>query len=157
MSNPATPDTDHAVWTRLGNGDVDWDQFDSAAYFDHNYRRLRPDDRQIINLVADFFQEDRRRSPRSWRHKAIDVGAGANLYPALTMLPFAAEITLYERAASNCEWLRHQQREPHESWWEFWSQMALDRGAYHGIKDPLDLLQPAGVRDEGRHLQSRRR
>ncbi|WP_161952611.1 SCO2525 family SAM-dependent methyltransferase [Actinoplanes sp. TFC3] len=140
MSKPTAPDTDSAVWTRISNDGVDWDQFDSAAYFDHNYGSLRDDDRHIIEIVSDFFQEQKRRYPDQWRHKAIDVGAGANLYPALTMLPFAAEITLYERAATNCDWLQRQKAEPNESWWQFWSEMTNGRDDYRAIKDPLNLL-----------------
>jgi hypothetical protein len=136
----ATPDTDSAVWTRSSNGDVDWDQFDSSAYFDHNYGTLREDDQMIIQIVTDFFQEQKRRFPGLWRHKGIDVGAGANLYPALTMLPFAAEITLYERARSNCDWLSHQKAQPSESWSQFWTEMARGRDDYRAIKDPLNVL-----------------
>ena len=141
MADPVTEQTHNAVdavWARISNGDVDWDRFDSALYFDHNYGHLRRDDEQIINLVADYFQSRKRRD--GWRDKAIDVGTGANLYPALTMLPFTSEVTLYERAASNCDWLRGQTSRPSESWWQFWSHIAVGREAYEAIKNPFDLL-----------------
>ncbi|WP_305784757.1 SCO2525 family SAM-dependent methyltransferase [Symbioplanes lichenis] len=128
------------TWKMIGNLDVDWDEFDSEAYFDHNYGMLRPDDRQIIGIVTSFFDDCRRRYPDTWLRHAIDVGAGANLYPALAMLPFTSEITLFERASSNCSWLDQQLRKPNDSWWQFWSEMALDRDAYGKINDPLDLL-----------------
>jgi hypothetical protein len=120
------------------NGDVDWDEFNSSLYFDHNYGLLRPDDEQIITLVADYFQS--RKARDGWRDKAIDVGSGANLYPALTMLPFTSEVTLYERAQSNCVWLREQRAKPSESWWQFWSHIAAGRSDYQAIKKPFDLL-----------------
>jgi hypothetical protein len=130
--------TDAAAWTRISNGDVDWDRFESALYFDHNYGRLRRDDEQIIDLVADYFQS--RKGRDGWRDKAIDVGSGANLYPALTMLPFTSEVTLYERATSNCNWLRREKARPNDSWQQFWSHIAAGREAYQAIKQPFDLL-----------------
>lgn len=133
-------ETDAARARLSGNGDVDWDLFDSDAYFDHNYGTLRGDDRQIIDIVTDFFQDQKLRFPTTWLPRGIDVGAGANLYPALTMLPFTAEITLYERARSNCDWLEGQRAHPHDSWWQFWSEMTLGRDDYRVIKDPLNLL-----------------
>ncbi|WP_306207868.1 SCO2525 family SAM-dependent methyltransferase [Actinoplanes sp. RD1] len=137
------------AWQTIGNRDVDWDEFDSEAYFDHNYGMLRPDDRQIIGIITSFFDDYRRRFPDTWLRTAIDVGAGANLYPALAMLPFTSEITLFERAASNCSWLHQQLRTPHESWWQFWSEMARDRDAYGQITDPLDLLSRRAFVDKG--------
>jgi hypothetical protein len=121
---------------RVGNADFPWDAFDSAAYFDHNYGTLRDDDKKIIDIVAEFFA----REPRRWRDRAIDVGAGANLYPALTMLPFTAELILYERAFTNREWLGSQLEKPCQSWWQFWSHISAASPAYRSIKDPFDLL-----------------
>lgn len=121
---------------RVGNADFPWDRFDSAAYFDHNYGTLRGDDEEIIDIVGDFFDA----LPHRWRRRAIDVGAGANLYPALTMLPFAAEVLLYERAFTNRQWLSAQLAAPYPSWDQFWSHLAAGRRAYGSIKDPLDLL-----------------
>src|SRR5690349_18041377 len=98
------------------NEDFPWDTFDSAAYFEHNYSKLRDDDEQIIGIVADFFQENE--PLRRLRPRAIDVGAGANLYPALTMLPFAAELHLVEPAFTNRGWLETEILKPHPSWWQ---------------------------------------
>lgn len=141
MADPVAAKAHNAVDSAAlarSNGDVDWDEFNSSLYFDHNYGRLRPDDEQIITLVADYFQS--RKGRDGWRDKAIDVGSGANLYPALTMLPFTSEVTLYERAQSNCVWLREQRTEPSPSWGQFWSHIAAGREAYEAIKKPFDLL-----------------
>ncbi|AGL18314.1 SCO2525 family SAM-dependent methyltransferase [Actinoplanes sp. N902-109] len=127
-----------AVWARIGNGDVDWDHFDSEAYFAGNYEHLRADDREIIHQVIEFFESTTFRGGIHGR--GIDVGAGTNLYPALTMLPHTAEITLWERAASNIDWLRAQIVHPLESWWQFWQPMATSHHAYGRIKEPLNLL-----------------
>jgi hypothetical protein len=119
------------------NADFPWDVFDSAAYFEHNYSSLRPDDEVIIEIVGDFFHANEQ---RRLRPQAIDVGAGANLYPALTMVPFAAELTLCERAFSNRQWLEAEILTPHPSWWRFWSHLNTGRAAYQPIKNPFDLL-----------------
>jgi hypothetical protein len=118
-----------------GNGDVDWDEFDSAAYFSNNYGKLREDDRQIIKIVADYFGNEAR-----FGAHAIDVGAGANLYPALTMLPFASEVLLYERAFTNRQWMTGELEEPHRSWDAFWQMISHGRPEYSAIRDPFDLL-----------------
>jgi hypothetical protein len=49
----------------LDNENFPWDSFDSDAYFEHNYGKLRVDDEQIIDIVADFFQ--RTETPRKLR------------------------------------------------------------------------------------------
>ncbi|NMO51522.1 methyltransferase [Actinoplanes sp. TBRC 11911] len=124
------------------NADAPWDSFDSDAYYSHNYGHLRADDKQIITLVADFFQRADRRYGRSQQlARAIDVGSGTNLYPALTMLPYASEITLFERAFSNREWLSHSLKQPQVSWErEFWAAISRGRDAYERIGKPIDTL-----------------
>ena len=121
---------------RVGNADFPWDAFDSAAYFDHNYGTLREDDEKIIDIVAEFIA----REPHRFRERAIDVGAGANLYPALTMLPFTADLVLYERAFTNRQWLTSQLLDPSPSWWQFWSRISAGRRSHSAIKQPFDLL-----------------
>jgi hypothetical protein len=37
------------------NDSFPWDDFDSSYYYDHNYKVLRDDDRQIVEVVRDFF------------------------------------------------------------------------------------------------------
>jgi hypothetical protein len=106
------------------NADFAWDDFDSTAYFDHNYGTLRADDEQIMDIVADFF---RAQKLNRWGGRAIDIGAGANLYPALTMLPFVSEVHLYERAFTNRKWLEGQLHKPFDSWWQFWSHINAGR------------------------------
>lgn len=156
-ASPATTDDavalvgDADVEEMIGNADVEWDSFDSAAYFAHNYRRLRLDDARIIQFVADFFQD---RGPHKWRARAIDVGSGANLYPALTMLPFAAEVALCERAHSNRDWLEDELRHPHASWKQFWAAMTPGRPDYQAINKPLEVLRSRAevVKDSIFHL-----
>lgn len=77
-----------------------WDKFNPKQYHESNYKTLRDDDRQILTLTRDYFREVL--SPA--RH-GIDVGSGANLYPALALLPWCTDITLWEYGAQNVEWL----------------------------------------------------
>jgi len=118
------------------NADVSWDSFDPAAYIDHNYRFLRPDDEEIIRFVRDHFSDHfRARSENSGRPlRGIDVGAGANLYPALSMLPWCDEITLLERSAANVEYLREQCAGYDPHWNEFW-QVLRKEPAYHDLAE----------------------
>jgi len=120
-----------------GNADVDWDSFDSEAYFEHNYGHLRREDAEIIRIVADHFAKY---GPQRWRANAIDVGSGTNLYPALTMLPFAGQVTLYERAFTNCTWLTGQLVEPADSWHQFWQSISDGRSEYLQVAEPWELL-----------------
>jgi hypothetical protein len=71
---------------------------------------------------------------------AIDVGTGTNLYPAMTMLPFASRVTLFERSHSNRQWLIDALNEPQGSWDEFWKAVAADRPMYQLIRKPLEVL-----------------
>jgi hypothetical protein len=125
----------------VANDDAPWDRFDSNEYFWHNYGHLRADDREIIKIVADLFVPAFDRSQPRPLARAIDVGSGTNLYPALTMLPFAAQVNLFERSHSNREWLADALDKPQESWQdEFWAAIAANRPAYGAIKNPLDVL-----------------
>lgn len=143
-SGAASADVDTSL---VRNSDVDWDSFDSDAYFSHNYGSLRPDDAQIIQIVADFFQEEGRRGRPLGQ--AIDVGAGANLYPAMVMLPYAARVTLFEKAFTNHDWLTHELKAPHRSWWQFWDATAGGRPSYQRIQKPFEVLQDLAAVERG--------
>jgi hypothetical protein len=130
----------------LGNADVDWDAFDSSYYFEHNYGRLRPDDAEIIRLVTGFFSRH-----LTGRHgaRAIDVGTGPNLYPALTMLPFAAEVVLLDRSQSNRRWLTDQLRRPVMSWRDFWDAARSGGPPYERLENPLESLSARATLVDG--------
>jgi hypothetical protein len=103
-----------------GNDEFPWDDFNSEWYVQHNYRRLRDDDSQILRLLAEFFGNIGHREPKH----GIDVGTGANLYPALAMLPLCGRITLRERSATNCEWLRREINSYSDTWDSYWNELA---------------------------------
>ncbi|MGW0294037.1 SCO2525 family SAM-dependent methyltransferase [Streptomyces tuirus] len=89
------------------NADTPWSKFDPEAYVDLNYRTPLEADLLIVKLVRDYFSDCSARAlPASAR--GIDVGAGANLYPALSMLPWCDSILLLEYATPNVEYLKAQ-------------------------------------------------
>jgi hypothetical protein len=118
------------------NENYPWDDFDAVAYFLHNYRYLRDDDRDILGKVRDFFAN----SDISPGSRGIDVGSGANLYPALCMLPFCGRITLYEWSRGNIKWLKKQLRRHGPAWEQYWQHLA-ESNAYAAVDDPWAQLQ----------------
>jgi hypothetical protein len=119
------------------NSDFPWDEFNSSWYHDHNYKMLRDDDRQIIEIMRDFFAA----LDLPGHASGIDVGTGTNLYPALTMLPFCDKITLYEYSASNISWLQHEilEAEYSSSWDAFW-KILTEEQRYKSIHSPRETL-----------------
>lgn len=89
------------------NADAPWSKFDPEVYVDNNYRTPLEVDLLIVRLMRDYFTRCFEGSPaRSAR--GIDVGAGANLYPALSMLPWCEKLLLLEYARPNVEYLEKQ-------------------------------------------------
>jgi hypothetical protein len=112
------------------NSDVDWDQFNSVEYCDHNYQNVRDDDRQIARLIRDFFAGSGTRDG-----VGVDVGPGANLYPSLSMLPFCRRLDLREYSAQNVEWLERQALGFAPNWEKFW-EIYAELPAYAELADP---------------------
>ncbi|WP_433214376.1 SCO2525 family SAM-dependent methyltransferase [Dactylosporangium sp. CS-047395] len=101
------------------NHEIDWNAFDPKAYHAHNYLTMRDDDRQIIVQLRDFFGA----ASLPANALGLDVGPGANLYPALSMLPFCSALDLIDYSTANVAWLRGQQSWTRRSWrsWDpFW-------------------------------------
>lgn len=139
LPNTATSETD-AV--RL-NGDAAWETFTSEVYFKQNYAALREDDKEIIRTMGKYLAEHFKGHPSTTR-RAIDVGTGVNLYPALAMLPFCGSITLYEYAPTNLEWLRREKGLAWANSWKvpaphFWAVLE-DLPPYGAVDAPLQQL-----------------
>jgi NNMT/PNMT/TEMT family len=132
----------------LRNADASWNTFSSHDYWHRNYSKLQAEDREIIRRVSHFFISARAGRPRLQR--AIDVGAGTNLYPALLMLPWAKQIMLADFSKSNVQWLHDQlaDNSPHWRWGRFWRKMRDGRG-YADIRHPRERLRDACASDEG--------
>ncbi|MGW4516313.1 SCO2525 family SAM-dependent methyltransferase [Streptomyces sp. NPDC004393] len=115
------------------NADAPWDAFDPHAYIDRNYRELLDVDAEIIAYVRDHFGDHfHKRFERPVL--GIDVGAGANLYPALCMLPWCKEITQLELSSANVEYLRDQRVNFGKGWESFWQVLRKDP-AYEEIHE----------------------
>jgi hypothetical protein len=132
------------------NDDAPWDEFDPGAYVDQNYRDLLDADAEILTFVREHFSNHfREHFDRPIR--GIDIGAGANLYPALSMLPWCKEITLLERARKNVGYLREQRQNFAESWDDFWKVLREDP-RYQAIDAGLRERFRATVRVEKGNL-----
>lgn len=119
------------------NASCPWDQFDPEWYVEHNYRTLRDDDRRIIDWVQRFFAEAA--DPNRPVPRAIDVGSGANLYPALSMLPYCQEIELRERGARNVRWLAREIEDYSDLWDQYWD--ILTAAPYGQIEHPRNTVK----------------
>jgi hypothetical protein len=88
--------------------------------------------------VRDFFSSTL--AGRSVK-QGIDVGAGANLYPAMSMLPYCERITLWERGAANVKWLKEQIEGGYsQSWDRFWDVL-VTRRRYRAVENPRAAMR----------------
>lgn len=116
------------------NDQAPWKDFDPRAYVDRNYRDLLEVDAEILAYVRDHFSDHFREHRGKGERPVlgIDIGAGANLYPAMAMLPWCKRITLLERAPKNVRYLRNQQPHFDPEWDSFWKVLCED-AAYREI------------------------
>jgi hypothetical protein len=127
---------------RVRNADAPWGKFSSHDYWSHNYEKMQPEDQEILRRVSTFFI-------RSFAHRrpaqrAIDVGSGTNLYPALLMSPWTEQILLTDHSPSNVRWLCGQVEDAESSWtWQpFWRELSELEG-YNRISEPRKRLAVA--------------
>ena len=124
----------------MKNAEVAWSAFDSIAYVDHNYRDLQAEDAEILPILREHFAGHFRNQGVGPVY-GIDVGAGANLYPALSMLPWCDEITLYERSPSNVAYLRSQVDSYAENWDQFWDALCGNKDYDAFDADPRERFR----------------
>lgn len=121
------------------NRDARWDRFNPEWYFHHNYDALRQDDRQLLLWMREEFVH-RLALRGDFRH-GIDIGPGANLYPAMALAPFCQKITLSDYAGPNVAWLKAEiHNRFRTSWHEFWDVLSVE-GEYKLIQDPQEYLK----------------
>ncbi|MCW2937326.1 MAG: putative N-methyltransferase [Actinomycetia bacterium] len=118
------------------NGDVPWEEFDPEVYFDHNYAELRKDERQIVELIRDFFSSAAVEPDAC----GIDLGTGPNLYPAMAMLIACSRITLLDYSERNVDWLNRQLHSPNPAWQRFWDVFA-SAPEYRKVGNPWAALR----------------
>jgi len=128
------------------NRDVDWRTFNSVSYWEDNYRVLRSDDREIVQAVAGFFSDHFGKNPGTELLRGLDAGSGANLYPALGLLPWSGKITLTDLAPGNIAWLNRaaagigvENEEGGWVWQPSWAEYARFPG-YRQLANPRQLL-----------------
>jgi hypothetical protein len=121
------------------NRAVAWSEFDADEYWHINYASVLPEDAEIIRCASKFLIEA---CGGRWPYKrAVDVGAGANLYPGLLMLPWAEQIVFTEYASPNIHWLRQNLADAPGEWrWQpFWDLMA-GLPCYRAVEHPRRRL-----------------
>jgi hypothetical protein len=123
------------------NDSVNWDDFDPGIYYHDNYCQLRDDDQQILRGICDFF-----RASGVSAGRALDVGTGANIYPALAMLPICTDLTLWEHSAANVAWLHEEVAHFSALWLPFWAEVCAGIPAANGIDPRVELASRARVR-----------
>jgi hypothetical protein len=121
------------------NDEVPWSDFDADGYWKHNYASVLPEDAEIIRYASDFLIRTRAGKPRISR--AVDVGAGTNLYPALLMLPWIENLVFTEYAPANIDWLAENlaDRPGEWAWQPFWDLVANLPG-YRDVEQPRRRL-----------------
>ena len=116
-----------------------WSDFDADEYWHINYASVLPEDAEIIRCASKFLIEAcGMHSPYS---RAVDVGAGANLYPGLLMLPWAEQIVFTEYASPNIRWLSENLANAPGEWpWQpFWDLVA-GLPCYRDVEHPRRRL-----------------
>ena len=126
----------------IRNGAVPWSDFDAREYYKINYLSVLPEDAEIIHSASKFLIEAC--GPPSALRRAVDVGAGTNLYPSLLMIPWAERIVLTEYAPDNIDWLRGNLADGPGDWpWQpFWDLVA-DLPCYRAVDNPRGRLAAA--------------
>jgi hypothetical protein len=124
---------------RIRNDAVQWSDFDAGEYWKINYASVLPEDAEIIQCASKFLIEACGEPARLKR--AVDVGTGTNLYPALLMLPWAEHIVFTEHASPNIDWLSDNLADAPGEWrWQpFWDLVA-GLPCYRTIEDPRRML-----------------
>lgn len=124
---------------KVRNDAVPWSNFDADGYAKVNYATVLPEDEQIIRFASSFLIRACGSHPSTRR--AVDVGAGPNLYPALLLLPWASHIVLTEYVQANIDWLTRNLTDASGEWaWQpFWDLMT-DRPEYENVAQPRQRL-----------------
>jgi hypothetical protein len=98
--------------------------------------QVRDDDARIILAICCHFKKHFLEHPQTESYPiGVDMGAGSNLYPAMTMMPLTAEIVLTDTSVlidtsqSNLDWLKSEirlmrsgDREALERWEPYWDR-----------------------------------
>jgi hypothetical protein len=107
-----------------------------------NYASVLPEDAEIIQCASKFLIEAC--GPPSPLKRAVDVGAGTNLYPSLLMIPWAERIVFTEHAPANIDWLRQNLADAPGEWpWQSFWDLVAGQPSYRTVDDPRRRLAAA--------------
>ena len=99
------------------NADADWDRWPVPTYLAENYRELHRSDDAVIAHHSAFY----RGLPAGGVDRAVEIGAGPNLYPLFLASGAARRIDAVDRSAAGLGYLRRQLTDgPDPSWEPFW-------------------------------------
>jgi hypothetical protein len=110
---------------------VDWDRWPVADYLAENYRALHPSDAAVI---AHHSAHYRGLPPRGFA-RAVELGAGPNLYPLVLASAVSRRIDAVEAGAGNVAYLRHQILDRPDAGWL----------PFHALCRWLNPAVPAGL------------
>ena len=123
----------------MRNDTAAWSDFDADEYWQINYSSMLPEDVEIIQYACKFLIEAC--GARSRPKRAVDVGAGANLYPALLMLPWAEHIVFTEYASPNINWLSANLADTPGEWqWQHFWDLVAGLPGYRAVEQPRRRL-----------------
>jgi hypothetical protein len=104
---------------RLRNADPDWDRWPVPVYLAENYRDLHASDDAVIVHHSALY----RGLARDSLDRAVEIGAGPNLYPLFLASGAARHIDAVDRSGAGLAYLRRQLADgPEPSWAPFWQR-----------------------------------
>ncbi|MBO1332908.1 class I SAM-dependent methyltransferase [Streptomyces sp. VRA16 Mangrove soil] len=114
---------------RTFNDDVDWDGWPVESYLAENYRELHPSDAAVIAHHSSCYRE----LAAGGVARAVEFGAGPNLYPLMLGAAVCRSVDAVEAGAANVAYLRRQLAHgPDASW-----------APFHALARRLDPRLPA--------------
>ncbi|POX50168.1 methyltransferase [Streptomyces sp. Ru71] len=116
----------------IRNDDVDWDGWPVEDYLTENYRQLHPCDAAVIAHHAAYY----RTLPEGGLERAVEFGAGPNVYPLLLAAAVSDRIDAVEAGAANVAYLRRQSTAGADDSWR----------PFHALCRRLDPRVPATPR-----------
>jgi hypothetical protein len=116
------------------NSAFDWSKFDSEAYFQHYYGEPHPDDDLVVRLTVEAFKTV---PTPGGVLRTVDVGTGPNLFPLFSVMPRASEMTAWEYASSNVDWLKRELESAtlRPQWRHWWDVARAAYGAGYDLPD----------------------
>jgi hypothetical protein len=114
---------------------IDWEQFNPKKYVEANYASIHDEDKNILDLLVNFYQEIPTIS------KALEIGVGPNLYPLMVMAPYVDAIDCVEYSQRNIDYLKKQLNNPDENWIMFHEYLIAKIAIYNfPLKQKLSSL-----------------